>query len=56
MTSLPDPIDNPEALLQTRDARGVVRLTLKQEGGLEKLMEIVTQTLIRVNQEMSRRV
>lgn len=34
----------------------VVRLTLKQEGGLEKLMEIVTQTLIRVNQEMSRRV
>ena len=30
MTSLPDPIDNPEALLQTRDARGVVRLTLNR--------------------------
>ena len=30
MTSLPDPIDNPEALLQTRDARGVVRLALNR--------------------------
>ncbi|UUV43213.1 tail assembly chaperone [Rhodobacter phage RcCWillis] len=33
----------------------IIRLTLKQEGGLEKLMEIVTQTLIRANQELSRR-
>ena len=33
----------------------IVRLTLKQEGGLEKLLGIVTQTLIRANQELSRR-
>ena len=30
MTSLPDPINNPEALLQSRDSRGVVRLTLNR--------------------------
>lgn len=33
----------------------VVRLTLVQEGGLEKLMEIVTKALVRVNQEISLR-
>jgi hypothetical protein len=34
----------------------VIRLTLIQEGGLEKLMEIVTRTLIKANQTMAPKV
>lgn len=34
----------------------IIRLTLIQEGGMEKLLEIVTRTLIKANQAMSRKV
>lgn len=32
----------------------IVRLTMQQEGGLEKIMEIVTQALVRANLALSR--
>ena len=60
MTSLPDPIDNPEALLQTRDARGVVRLTLNRPDVRnafdEPLIALIRRTFEALAQDDSVRV